>query len=284
MVATVACAALIIGFQQKPYFKTVNAKSEIPSLTLAVSTLKNDYLQIEPIPLSITLSNRTNQPIPWKGILIIGPNVNLLTRNAGGEEFKFVGSKYATGLFGSASRTMQSGEQVQQNVLLDRALSELLFPHPGHYDLQVEFVYGTGAEGKQQIKIVSNSISIDISEPQGLERQAYEYIKGPLTLAEKQTDVQVIAQRKQEFVDRYRNSVYAKYISFRLAFTYKVLGEDEKALRELCKISNENFYYSKDVQRDVYQIEEKLRPFVMLPLPENVPTPIRPHPCLRLQN
>jgi hypothetical protein len=215
---------------------------------------------------------------------MIGRNVNFLSRSDTGEEFRFEGSKYATGLIYSPLKTMPPGEQIQENLLLDRALSEVIFPTPGHYDLQVEFVYDSDSERRQQVKILSNSISINISEPTGVDCQAYEYIKGPLELAHRQTNVRALAQVQQEFVNRYRNTVYAKYIIWSLANTYRGLGEDEKALRELCKISGEDFHYSKDLQRKVYEIEEKLRPFIMLPLPENVPAPIRPHPCARLQN
>lgn len=282
ILTAVACATLVIGFQQKPSFETVNAQSGIPSLKLGVSTSKTDYLQIEPISLNFGLSNRTNQPISWRGVLFLGPNFNFLTRSADGEEFRFEGGKY--GLIKSSLRTMQPGEQIQQDILLDSALSELLFPSPGRYDLQVEFVYNTEAEGRQQVKIASNSISINISEPTGINRQAYDYIKGPLATANNGTNVRAIVEREQEFVNRYKNTVYAKYISISLARTYQTLGEDEKALRELCKISGENFYHSKEVQKKVYEIEEKLRPLVMLPLPEDAPLPVRPHPCTVPQN
>lgn len=274
-----AYVALVVGFQQNLYFETANAQSNTSVLTLEMTTPKNEYLQIEPIPVSLDLSNRTNQPISWKGILLLGPNVNFLTRDINGAELRYDGGKYASGLLGFAVRTMPPGEKTKQDVLIERALSEILFPAAGRYEFQVEFVYSTEGEGREKVKIISNSVSIVIKEPTGVERQAYDFIKGPLAEVNNKADVRAIAEREQEFVNKFKNTVYAKYISVSLARTYQTLGEDDKAFRELCKVSQEDFYYTKEVKKRVYEIDIKLRPVVMLPLPENAPTPVIPFPC-----
>lgn len=275
------CALWIVSSKQIGS-NTVKAQNELSKLSMEISTTKDSYLQAEPISINVKLSNQTNQPISWRGFLGVGPNFNFLVRDTDGAKPPWEGWKIPVGIY-SILKTMPTGEQTQQDVLLDYSLAQVLFPRPGRYDLQVEFVYKTDSEGREQVKILSNSISITVNEPQGNDLQAYEYIKGPLELVRRQPNVRALAQTEQEFVDRYRNSVYAKYIIFLLANTYQTLGEDEKAFRELCKISGENFYYSKDIQNKVYEINEKLRPTVMLPLPENAPLPVRPHPCTVLQ-
>jgi hypothetical protein len=66
---------------------------------------------------------------------------------------------------------------------------------------------------------------------------------------------------------------------FKVANSYRGL-DDAKALRELCKIHNLDFYYSKDVKRSLLQINAKLHPMVLNPnLPENAPLPLIIHPC-----
>lgn len=256
-----------------------NAQTEISKLTLEISTAKSDYLQLEPISVNLNLSNRTVQQISWKGLLMIGPDINFVSRNATGDEFRFEGNKYMTGLLGSSVKVMLAGEQTGQDILLDRQLAESLFPNAGEYTLQVEFLYSSDAEGKQKIKILSNPVQVNIHEPTGINRQAYEYIKGPLEEVNGKSDVQAIVQSEEEFLNRFRNTVYAKYISISLARTYQTLGQNEKALRELCKISNENFYYSKEIQKKVFEIDSILRPVPLSPLPENVPTPKLQNPC-----
>lgn len=257
-----------------------NAQTGSGKLTLEISTAKTDYLLVEPISLNLYLSNRTAQPISWKGLLMIGPDINFVSRNATGDEIRFEGNKYVTGLFGSSVKSTLAGEQTSQEILLDRHLAEVLFPNPGQYTLQVEFLYRLDAEGRQPIKITSNSLSLNVNAPTGINREAYDYIKGPLEEVNGKSDVRAIVQSEEEFLNRFRNTVYAKYISVSLARTYQTLGQNEKALRELCKISNENFYYSKEIQKKVFEIDSVIRPVTLSPLPENVPAPKLQNPCL----
>ncbi len=132
---------------------------------------------------------------------------------------------------------------------------------------------------KQQIKILSNSISINIVEPEGINRQAYEYIKGRINAVRQSSNYQAKIQIEQEFVDRHRNSVYAKYIIFNLAHTYQAMGDDRKALREFCKVSGEEFHYSKEVEKTVLKIDKKLNPIDWDKIPKDAPDPIIKHPC-----
>lgn len=229
--------------------------------------------------LNLNLSNRTAQPISWNGLLMIGPDINFVSRNAAGDEIRFEGNKYVTGLFGSSVKSMLAGEQTRQEILLDRHLAEVLFPNAGQFTLQAEFLCRRDAEGGQPMKITSNSVSVNVSAPTGINRQAYDYIKGPLEEVNSKSDLRAIVQSEEEFLNRFRNTVYAKYISVSLARTYQTLGQNEKAFRKLCKISNENFYYSKEVQKKVFEIDSILRPVTLSPLPENVPTPKLQNPC-----
>ena len=259
------------------------AQVEPPKLTLDVSTAKTEYLQLEPVLLSLNLSNQTLQPISWNGLLMIGPNVNFVSRNAAGNEIRYEGNKYVTGLFGSSVKSMLAGEQIRQEILIDQSLAEILFPNPGQHTLQTEFVYRRDSETGPSVKINSNSISLSINAPLGINRQAYDYIKGPLETVNNGSDVRTIIQSEQAFVNQFRNTVYAKHISVSLARTHQTLGENANAFRELCKISNENFYYSKEVRKKVFELDAILRPVTLLPLPENVPTPIVPFPCTVVQ-
>lgn len=283
LIITAAFTLLVMGFQQNPYFETVNAQSGMASLTLEASAAKTDHLQVEPISLKLALSNRSYQPVAYRGALMIGRSLNFVSHNESGEEIRLEGSKYI-GLIKQSLRTMAAGEQIQQDILLDRGLSEQIFPRPGRYDLRVEFVYSSDAEDRQRVKISSNSVPVNISEPTGINRQAYEYIKGPLAMATSKTDVRFIALTEQDFIDKYRGSVYAKYVSISLARTYQTLGENEKAVRELCKVSGEKFYYSDEVKKKLYEIDAKLHPLNLLPLPEDAPLPAPPNPCARSQN
>ncbi|MBA3634402.1 MAG: hypothetical protein H0W58_16580 [Acidobacteria bacterium] len=275
---------MFIGFTQI-YPASTQAQTENPKLTLEVSTPQSSYLQLEPIPFQFNLSNQTNQPITWKGILLLfGGNVDLLIQEQNGSESRFAGSKYAVGL-SKIPETLNPGQSRQVTDLF-RGVKEFeaAFPRPGNYQVRVEFTYKDVSDEQKRVTILSNPVSINIREPQNFNRQAYDYIKGPLQTRLTQNNVEATAQVQQDFVNNYGSTVYAKYVIFDLARTYQFLGEDLKALRELCKISGENFYYSKQVERTLRLIDVKLHPLDLTPLPENVPTPVRPHPCARVQN
>jgi len=277
------CSAFVFKSEQITP-NIIRAQNQPAKLSIEVSSSQKSYLQGEPISINLKLFNQTDQPISWRGFLDVSPNINFFVQDANGKKLNWEASKYATGSVYSTLKTMQPGEQVQQPLLLERGLAEELFSNPGQYNLQVEFAYYTESKGRQQAKVLSNSIFINILAPQGIDRQAYSFIKETLEPNLRKPNVQELAQLQQDFVARYRNSVYAKYIIFNLANTYQTIGEDEKALRELCKISGENFYYSKHVEKILYRIDEKLHSTVQLPLPENATVPPRPHPCRAVQN
>lgn len=263
---------------------TVKAQSEIPKLSLEISNSKDNYLRAEPVLLNIKLSNQTDQPISWRGLLGVGSNINFVIQDINGKKSRWEGNKYAEGSFYSILKVMHQQEEIQQPLFLNKDLVETLFSTPGQYTLQVEFVYNTDSETAQRTAIFSNSIIINILEPKGIDRQAYLYLKETLDPTLSKSNTRELAQVQQEFVDKFRGSIYAKYIIVDLAATYQTLGEDEKALRELCKISGENFYFSKSVVNALNRIDAKLHPVVLTPLPENVPAPPYQNHCRVLRN
>lgn len=280
---------VIFGFQQiQPSFAKAQADNESPKLTLELSTPQNSYIQLEPIPLDFKLLNQTNQALTWRGTFMLGEDIDLLVKGDNGQEKRFDGRKFFLGSVISLPRTTQPGAEIKANNLLgDVNLIEFVFPKSGTYQVRVEFRYDKiSGQEQQQEKILSNPITLHIKEPQGIDWVAYNYIKNTLEPARERQRVspEELAQLQQTFINNYSSSVYAKYIVVKLASAYRGLGEDEKALRELCKVSDEKFYYSKEVERELHRIHIKLHPTVLLPLPENATVPPRPHPCRAVQN
>lgn len=271
---------------------TANRGSQVPGsrigmteLTLRITTRQGvEYLPLEPVVVDLTLSNPTSSTTSWQGFLAVGRDVNFQSRDTSGQVRRWEGRQYI-GLIKSLPVAMSPGEEVKRQILLDRHLSSLLFPRSGRYELKVEFTYKTrDEEQRREVQISSNPISVDIKEPSGIDRLAYDYLRGPLEEVSTQPDVRLLAQKRQEFVDRFGNSGYAKYVIFQLANTYQTLGENQKAARELCKLTGQKFYYSNAVEKKAYELEAKLRPYVMVELAEDAPLPPRPHPCLRMLN
>jgi hypothetical protein len=202
----------------------------------------------------------------------------MIATNADGVETRFEGKNYVQPSTYIPIRVMQPGEQVQGSWLLETQLLDRFFLNAGTYSFRVEFEYDRGVPGEPRTKITSNSISINVLEPQGINLQAYQYIRENFGASSHNLNNHAIAELRQEFVNRFRNTVYAKYIIVKLGEDYQRLGEDAKAVRELCKISGENFHHSERVERTVRAIGARLYP-INWNLPPGAPPPIVRHPC-----
>jgi hypothetical protein len=276
----------VLNFQSKRIASSiVEAQTNSSGLSLELSSSQKTFLRAEPITFNLKLFNQTDQPVTLRGSVSNLGNMNFLITNSEGIKSNspgipssLDGAPYLIGSYASSLRTMQPGEKNEQSSLLERDLAEKLFPNPGKYDLQIEFGYTTNVPG-EVVRILSNSISIDILEPEGINRQAYQFIKEKLNTARRSSNNRVVTEVTQEFVDKYRNSVYAKYIIMDLASVYQAMGDDKKALRELCKISGEKFHHSKQVERIVLEINEKLNPIDWDKIPDGAPEVVIKHPC-----
>lgn len=277
VIAVLGACAITIWFQQKK-LTTVEAQSEPSVLTYEVSPSQNSYVLREPIPLKFKISNQTSFPIKLDGFYGLGENVKLLVRDESGKENLYDLSKYYRGgLIGF--HEMLPDKQFESKNLLDGELSEVVFPKPGQYEVKAEYSYNTGIERKQPVKILSNSFIVNISEPKGVDKLAYNYLKGTFETALKKNDKTPLKQLWQYFVDNFGNSVYGKYMIVELAQIYEG-AEDAKALRELCKIHTLDFFYSKDVKKRLLKINARLHPIVLNPnLPPDAPLPQVFHPC-----
>lgn len=292
------CIAALIWFQSSES-NIVAAKSQT-KLTLEVTTTQSKYLQGEPIPLNFKLSNQTTVPVTRNGLLGIGPDINLETHSETGTEVRWMGKDISLDTPGSSLEVMQPGKNREEQDLIHESLVEKLFPLPGRYELRVEFIYCDCTNGQQQIEtIVSKPIIINIDEPHGANRRAYNYLKNvydPINRDGKANEKMV---KLQYFVDNFSDSVYWKYLAYKLAINYFMFGENEKAEREFLKISEIDFYYSKKIDQNFQVISRKLgrdkrnpshqrgvtrnAPIAQpVPVPSIVPIPLPNNPPVRI--
>lgn len=274
------CIVLVAGIQLKQAHK-VAAQSDTAKLAFDLATLQNNYALLEPIPFQFKLANRTNTSIKWRGLLMFGSNLDLLIRYENGEEFRWEGQNRSLGSPITGFLTIQPGQEIQRKDMLGGSqILEKVFSRPGKYEVRAEFRYDKNSQNSQRETIISNSVTINIVEPNGVDLQAYNYIKQIIEPARyRERSSNELLQLQQNFLDNYENSVYAKYIAVEIASGYKALGENAKAKRELCKIHNVNFYFSEQVRRNIWEIDAKLNPRALVELPENAKVPLIPHPC-----
>jgi hypothetical protein len=243
-----------VWFQQL-HTTTVEAQNQT-MLILEILTPQSKYLQGEPIPLDFKLLNKTNVPIMWNGIIDI--DTDILARTANGNEVRWSNNRHNVDIVGE-TEVMQPEKSKKLDILIGREVVERLFPQPGHYQLRVEFKYLDFSYGQRQnITIVSNSIPIDIDEPRGADRRACDYLKNVYDPINRSSNINEIMRLRQHFADNFSNNVYWKYMTFELANTYLALGKNEEAEREFLKISEIEFYYSKQIEKQFQLLSRKL--------------------------
>lgn len=286
-VFVIVCATLILWFQQfQP--TEVNAQSQ-PQLTLEISTPENKYVQLEPISLDFKLSNQITVPLTWNGMPMLGSrDINILSRASNGNEFRWLGRRSVVDAV-MDTEIMQPNKNKEIHNLIDGYILEQIFPQPGRYELRVEFNYTDLTYGQRQnVTIVSKPIMIEIIEPRGKDRLAYEYLKNIYKQVNNISNVSEMITAQRYFANNFSDTVYGKYMTYKLANSYMSAKEFEKAEDEFYKISDVDFYYSKQVDDQLRELANKLhRPNrrtkrkpdlsnipVARPLPSQPPPPI----------
>ena len=139
-------------------------------LTLEITT-PSQSLPLQPIPIVIKQSNRTNQPVlGYKSIGFGGSPLYLYVKRSGGERIHI---RHLTLLktFSSVKNVaIPPGTSSEAKEWLALALNRY-FPETGTYQLQAELA---NEDGTQFIK--SNTVNIEIKQPIGLDLQAYTLI------------------------------------------------------------------------------------------------------------
>lgn len=270
--------SLFTLFQENKNTK-INAQQLSTNLTFEVSTSQVEYVLREPIQFNLRLSNNTVSPVK-AGTRLSLRDTNFLVIGENGDTTRWEINKYISDGSPSGIIEIPPNKNLETENLLNGSLAEKIFSHSGQYRLKLEYVYENYIPERETIRSVSNLLTITISEPQGVNKRAYDYLKDVFESARQKGES--LQELRQFFVDNFNTSVYAKYIIVDLAIMYRGT-EDAKAERELCKIVNINFFYSKQVKNNLSEIANKLRPVRLISnLPENVPRPAFSKPCVNL--
>jgi len=212
-------------------------------LTLEISTTMEEVLPMEPMPISITLSNETASAI--KGHTQVDPGIGLTKTYAAKGDGPFVEFKSSdwlliTGI--GAEEVIKPGfhESVSGYLFYARpdpigkgTRGQYLFESPGTYRLKATF---TDLSGEATIE--SNVLTIRVKEPTGPNAAAYEFLR---SLSQDKTpnlpygdfllrtfgrsitsESQKVLDRKEEFVSRFPDSEYAKYVYYSLGDDYRL--------------------------------------------------------------
>jgi len=246
--------------------------SDFEQLTLEITTNVQEVLPIEPMPITITLSNNTEKPItghnqidPGTGFL----KIYVAKADKPFEQFHSSDRPSLTGIRGDdvlkpGYRTSFSGYFFYAhpaNVDKEKH-GQYLFEEPGIYRIKATF---EDMEGES--KIESNVMTVEAKQPTGQDAAAYEFLKN--LREEQDEDVyygnfllttfgrnitprkQKVLDKKEEFLSRFPKSRYSRYLCYSLGLIYRI-QEKEKNFRRGIKLMEkaagyEDFFLAKDV-------------------------------------
>ncbi|MGH7889241.1 MAG: tetratricopeptide repeat protein, partial [Thermodesulfobacteriota bacterium] len=196
------------------------SNSRFQDLSIDVSSLRNEYLPLEPIPLVFKISNRTPNGILGHGSLDFSSGyIKLIVKNSRGEEHALdrLSSEFALNVI--QKKVIPPGGQFQKTQVLSYDLNRH-FPSIGNYGIKAVFSNGDGEV------IESSWTDIRIVHPTDLSDKALDFLrrcKGGSFLHNITSEDD--AGLHETFVNEFPNTRYAEYALFLLAEHYYYKSE-----------------------------------------------------------
>ena len=229
------------------------------NLTLEIATTnKKEFVKLEPMPITLTLSNKTTQTILGHGTLGFSANLVKLfvARGDGkGQEIQQL-SPFPEEVFIKPIE-MKPGDGFHTKELLSLNLDNI-FPQPGEYQ-----IYAVLFDPNSKREVKSNKLTVQILQPEGIDRQAFEFIqtnsRSANLLSGRYLSGNQRAQNALEmFVQIFDKSVYGDYASFLLGELYFTQEEYNRAAEQFNKVANKaDFVLADRAQKYLVEAREK---------------------------
>ncbi len=213
-------------------------------LTLHIAPLSKNPLPVEPVPVTITLSNNTGKPV--RGHACIAPNTGFMKLHVAApkgpfEEF-MAGGWPVAGIEEPAEHALKPGriDSVDAYLYYDAGKGRYVFPASGNYRIKATL---RALDGKTQIE--SNIITVQVKDPVKEDAAAYQFLKElehkpvegasyagflMLTFGRNPTapDRKVL-HKQEDFLSKFPESRYARYVAFSLGRSYCAPGSNKLA-------------------------------------------------------
>jgi len=241
----VAFLLVLVAFVSKSA-KATGQTSDFSGLVLEVTTTKDAFVQLEPVPLALTLTNKTNQTILGHNALEFSLGFTDLFVYHHGEGRKIVNLSPIRGSATVKPRQMQSRESYGSRELLVLDLDKV-FREPGYYEIQAVV---HDVEWKEEVR--SNRLRFRIVAPSSIDLQGSEFLKANTNPSHFFSGLEPANERTQDvlkmFVSNFRESSYGDYAAFMLGEFYFVRKDYTRAIEQLNNVSKKpDFVYGDRV-------------------------------------
>ena len=234
-VLLIACSVAALGAQAGA------ASVGFKSLTLTLSVPVRAFLLLEPLPLTITLENRTTEPVVGHSALRFADRtVGVLIQPDGSPAYSV---ERLSALAAHAQITPLTLPPGYRQVSTEPLMVDLrkILPTPGKYTIQAALLDRNGDE------IRSNVVGIEVAQPVGLDQLAYQFlIDGGKTDyffvgADAAGNPDVYGEY-ETFARIYRGTVYADYANLSLGRIQEARGDLAAARQFFTNVTSRNEY------------------------------------------
>jgi hypothetical protein len=158
-------AVVVLVPQQRPASTT----GQLKDFTITVTTPQKSYLELEPIPIVISLENETNRPLMGHSVFEFSAAYFHLFVDLDDGPHEVPRSTYIADIIGD-HREFRPGEEAKKTECLKVRLSKA-FPKPVKYQLtaQLRSLHGSPS-------VSSQPFEVEIVAPQGLDAEALKFI------------------------------------------------------------------------------------------------------------
>jgi len=229
-------------------------EANFQDLTLEISSLKQNFIKLEPIAIRIEISNK-------KDYIVMGHfqtdfSLHFAKLLVGKDEKNLVQVNQNLAIVRSALRGKNQVIQPKEKCVTTQMLTyrlEELFPESGDYYLQLKMIDFTGEQ-----QLLSNVLKISISEPVGRNLHAYQYIKSN-TRSNFFFTALGLEKELEYFSENFSDTVYGGYVNFMLGSGRVAEKQYESAIRYLEPLlTRKDFMLSDEVLAKLIEANLKL--------------------------
>lgn len=235
------CIAFLLFVNSNMFASSISQADVSATLTFEVAVNKTTFVQLEPIPLRLTIKNSTNTPLNNYTALNFshGQVKALVTNNGKTREITRL-SSLNTEVYIPGTK-LSPGEREEITEIWSTDLDKI-FSEAGEY--YVQFL----VTNKSPNPIKSNVLKIEIVKPQLLDYEALQFLKKygdpmeffeSLSLTDSKEDPDTILEA---FVVSYGESSYGNYATYRLGKIYinkKMYREGKELLEKIVDRPNQ---------------------------------------------
>ncbi|MFN2391856.1 MAG: tol-pal system YbgF family protein [Pyrinomonadaceae bacterium] len=247
-----------VSAQTNPVEQSNEEVRPFTDLTLEIVVPERTVLSLQPIPIVIRQSNKTNQlAMGYKAIVFGFTPFRLFAKKIGSNEKVPIGRQSALlhyAVFFNVK--LAPGESCETKGWITIGLHRY-FPEPGTYEIQAGL---TNNDGSQYIE--SNKVTVEIKMPTGADHNAYNLIKNNsfedfLFSGHKFDKAKGILET---LTVTHPNTPYAKSASFLLGESHFNQKQYQQALKNLIRLENDRDFIFADKVRDyIDEIQELLQ-------------------------